>query len=262
MKKIAMGLLALRATAGWTTEAPHRSRRPSARGLLTAAVIGAALALTSPARAGQNPYCTFCLNGPVTYQFHGNTVDITVAEVDYVSDGQGIPEELDIQLVITDTPWVAGGELSSWGPPSWGASFSLGQLPVPAFQNHQVPFGPIFSNIDSGPIAFGPPPDDPAYYDGPYYLVLVLFDGGPADWVNFPNPVTFPIAITTTSTTTAPTTTTTTLPPPIPRRQCQSACMPEIQACRASCVAPGRGSCRRRCKPRVVRLCKTTGYCS
>jgi hypothetical protein len=51
-------------------------------------------------------------------------------------------------------------------------------------------------------------------------------------------------------------------PPPIPRKQCRTACMPEIHACRASCTAPGRNKCRRRCGPSVVRLCKTTGYCS
>jgi hypothetical protein len=263
MRKIATSLLARRANGGWTMDALPRSRRPSARGVLSAAVIWAALALTSPARAGGIPNCSFCLNGPVTYQFHGNTVDITIAEVDYVSVYGEVPGQLVINLAITDTPFVAGvGSYlnSAWGPPGFGAYFTLPQLPVRPFELHQVPDGPIYSNIDTGPIAFVPPPDD-----GTYYLVLMLMDGigaGGEDWENLPNPVTFPIAIATTSTTTAPTTTTTTQPPRIPRKQCLAACMPEIQACRASCVAPGRGKCRMRCRPSVVRLCKTTGYCS
>jgi len=87
------------------------------------------------------------------------------------------------------------------------------------------------------------------------------------DWDNLTTLATFGIVPPTPPTTTTTTTTTTTipvatLPPPKPHTNCQSACVPEIQACRASCVAPGRKKCRMRCRPKVVRFCRATGSCS
>jgi hypothetical protein len=228
-----------------------RTCRPSVRSLRGAALICAALlALTSAARAGENPTCMVCLGGAVAYHYQGDVADITITRVGNLRVG-GMSGTLQLELWMTDGPYVGG---------------TIGGYRVAGFQLAPLLGGYEYTNVDSGSIDFFPPPD------GTYHVVLTLeeFDGSNfviVDWDNLTTLATFglvpPTPTTTTTTTTSPTiATTSTLPSRTPRGQCHFACMPQIQACRASCVAPGRKRCRMRCRPKVVRFCKATGSCS
>ena len=162
----------------WESRAnSNASRDASLVGRLTfisILAIAIAFGLFAPGRAEAS---NVQFNGSVAYSYIGNTAVLTAQEVDEL-DALGFSGTLRLEL------WAF--PLAYNGNPQSGyklAEYSLGQLTA----------GFHFSSINSGPIAFVPPPDGTWIFTMllTEYVAGPVDDGySPDDYVNFSPPVT------------------------------------------------------------------------